>query len=205
VKLVDFGLAQLLRDANAGATFESPQYMAPEQARAPLAPMDARADVYALGAVLYEMLVGTPLVPAYPTHERMRLHLETLAPSRVSEAITDIAPELDALVAEMVASVETRVASPREVRERLLRVYPDLSASAISLAPPPVVSGMQPIRASARRAGRASLPPISELVPASRANVRHAREDRWLVVIVALLGALVAILGVLAVVRALAP
>ena len=62
--LVDFGLARPLDPAlgshitQAGAAIGTPAYMSPEQARG-LA-LDARSDVYGLGAVLYEMVVGTP-------------------------------------------------------------------------------------------------------------------------------------------------
>jgi hypothetical protein len=60
-KITDFGLAkQANKDATgSGTVFGTPSYMAPEQtvdARA----LDHRADVYALGAILYECLVGRP-------------------------------------------------------------------------------------------------------------------------------------------------
>jgi serine/threonine-protein kinase len=64
VKVVDFGIAKL-RDMAAegtltevGALVGTLFYMAPEQCKGE--PLDARADVYSLGAMLYEMLAGTP-------------------------------------------------------------------------------------------------------------------------------------------------
>jgi tRNA A-37 threonylcarbamoyl transferase component Bud32 len=64
VKLVDFGLAKLLRPQVPGATLtHSSQamgtwhYMAPEQIRRPME-VDHRADIYSLGVVLYELLTG---------------------------------------------------------------------------------------------------------------------------------------------------
>ncbi|HEY1611594.1 MAG TPA: serine/threonine-protein kinase [Paraburkholderia sp.] len=61
VKLLDFSVAKLLEGdrmkTQAGVVFGTPQYMSPEQGRG--VPLDARSDLYALGVLAYEMLVGT--------------------------------------------------------------------------------------------------------------------------------------------------
>ena len=66
VKIVDFGIAKVQpiegtesgpRLTRAGAVFGTPEYMAPEQA-AGRGDTDQRADIYALGTIMYEMLVG---------------------------------------------------------------------------------------------------------------------------------------------------
>jgi hypothetical protein len=61
VKLLDFSVAKLLEGdrmkTQAGVVFGTPQYMSPEQGRG--LPLDARSDLYALGVLAYEMLVGT--------------------------------------------------------------------------------------------------------------------------------------------------
>ncbi|MBK5293499.1 MAG: serine/threonine-protein kinase [Acidobacteriia bacterium] len=61
VKIMDFGLAHLAdrtRLTKSGTLLGTPTYMSPEQARGQ--PCDRRTDIWALGVVLYEMLVGQP-------------------------------------------------------------------------------------------------------------------------------------------------
>lgn len=61
VKLTDFGLARAVDDASltqTGIIAGTPQFMAPEQARGET--LDARADLFSLGCVLYALCTGTP-------------------------------------------------------------------------------------------------------------------------------------------------
>ncbi len=66
VKVLDFGVAKLVRGTRTpsgltqtGQILGTPSYMAPEQVR-DRGPVDGRADIYAVGVILYEMLAGTP-------------------------------------------------------------------------------------------------------------------------------------------------
>jgi WD40 repeat protein len=62
-KVTDFGLAKRLDDAGqtaSGVIMGTPSYMAPEQARGAVKELGPAADVYALGAILYECLTGRP-------------------------------------------------------------------------------------------------------------------------------------------------
>jgi Protein kinase domain len=64
-KITDFGLAKMLaetQDARTGrcGAFGTPSYMPPEQADGDFDRVDARSDVYGLGAILYELLTGKP-------------------------------------------------------------------------------------------------------------------------------------------------
>ncbi len=66
VKILDFGIARVeweeMRITNMGAPLGTPGYMSPEQERG--GEVDARSDLYAIGAVLYECLVGEPPPPS---------------------------------------------------------------------------------------------------------------------------------------------
>jgi TolB-like protein/Tfp pilus assembly protein PilF/predicted Ser/Thr protein kinase len=79
--LTDFGLARLIEQestvTNSFDVMGTPSYMAPEQAAGRAKELTAATDVYALGAVFYQMLTGQPPFAGGTTYETIRLVIET--------------------------------------------------------------------------------------------------------------------------------
>jgi WD40 repeat protein/tetratricopeptide (TPR) repeat protein len=89
-KITDFGLAKLVKGGEGirtetGELLGTPSYMAPEQAASRHQAIGAATDVYALGAILYEMLTGRPPFKAESPLETIRQVVadEPVAPSRL--------------------------------------------------------------------------------------------------------------------------
>ena len=98
VKVIDFGIARATeRDEDStqltetGQLVGTLQYMAPEQLAGTNDELDVRADVYALGAVLYELATGEPVQPvaglAFPAAIRLVSEREPPPPHRVSPRV----------------------------------------------------------------------------------------------------------------------
>jgi len=103
VKIVDFGLAKLVGESGGraltrpGQVFGSPLYISPEQCQAK--ELDARADIYSLGCLMYEALTGMPPFLGETSFETMNKHCSEAPPAMATVAADlNIAPELEALV-----------------------------------------------------------------------------------------------------------
>jgi serine/threonine-protein kinase len=128
VKLLDFGLARHVDEtqpdaASRGFTlYGTPEYMAPEQAAS--GQIDARADLYAVGAILYEMIAG---------------RLPFAGPSSVAVLDAKVKGSPERLPAEVPAAVDALVmkALARHPSERFQTATEMRAAVGAALAPPP--------------------------------------------------------------------
>ncbi len=119
--LVDFGVAARkdLRSTRAGDIVGTPAYMAPEQARGGTR-IDGRADLYSLGATLFELVAGRPPHQG-PNVIAMLARLVTTEPPRLSELRRETPPALDDLVRRLLAIDPDRRPSTAQEVEALLR------------------------------------------------------------------------------------
>lgn len=130
VKVLDFGLVKTIDDEKqtsrqkSGGLTGTPLYMSPEAIQSPMS-VDARSDLYALGAVGYFLLTGHPVFEAGNLSELCQMHVDAtpVAPSKrlgkhVSEELED------ALLSCLEKSRAKRPATTRDLAHRL-KVCPE--------------------------------------------------------------------------------
>ena len=122
-KVVDFGIAKALSDSpqdaltRSGLVIGTPEYMSPEQLLGD--PVDARADIYSLGCILYQMLTGVQPFAAESREQMIRRRLHE-APPHVRDVLPDLSRRLDTLIVHMLARSSTdRLSSAAEARDAL--------------------------------------------------------------------------------------
>ncbi len=124
VKVLDFGVAKLEvverggPETRTGTVLGTPSYMSPEQARGEKK-VDHLSDVYALGAVLYELLSGKKPHPG-DSHNAILHHIATQPAIPLARALPDLPAELAAIVERTLHDdVKQRPASAGELAEAL--------------------------------------------------------------------------------------
>jgi eukaryotic-like serine/threonine-protein kinase len=180
VKILDFGVAKLVDkyasdpDLTAvGSVIGTPAYMSPEQAGG-LA-VDGRADVYSLGAIMYELFTREPLFRAESFGEFVRKHLndDPIPPSQVA-GCEDIDPRLEGIIMRCLAKgPDSRFQSALELRASLIALLDDVE----SHAPAPAGRERRPsqnwgVVEVADEVAQASEPDAPELPPTTTPGFR---------------------------------
>src|SRR5215469_9688394 len=142
LKILDFGIAKLLKEALSDTTTDSTTgqgkiigtlpYMAPEQVRGERA--DARSDIYSAGAVLYEMATGERPFrdKTAPRLVDAILHMPPVTPRAVNARIS---PEMERIILKCLQKEpENRYQSAQELEVDLRQLT--TSGSAITIPPP---------------------------------------------------------------------
>ncbi len=152
VRITDFGLARAVDDASqtqSGFIAGTPQYMAPEQARGE--PIDARADLFSLGSVMYAMCSGRPPFRAETTLAVLRRICDDEARD-LCEVNPDVPPWLAAIIAKLLAkSPADRFQSAAEVAGLLKQWLAHLAQPTAIKAPKFAVPHSRPSKRPKRR------------------------------------------------------
>ena len=201
VKILDFGISKFDQNQTGGmaltkegAAMGTPYYMSPEQIRG-VANLDARADVYALGVILYECLAGKR-----PFESDVLTHLAILIHAGDHQALEQIRHDLPPGFAELVRHAmasdrDKRMQSALELRQKLER-YGNVSfrtqATMASMPPPAAVQ--------ARSIAMAT----SGVGVSMRTPVQPKQQHRALFAVLAVFG-LLAVGGVYLLVRVFSP
>jgi len=136
VKLLDFGISKFEPEGAPasmveptltahGVTLGTPEYMSPEQIEG-LADVDARADVWAMATVLYEMLAGEPAVNIPGGHVLVMQHILRKDLTPLAQRAEWVSPALGAVIdAGLVRDRTRRIPDAATFVKRLLDVFPD--------------------------------------------------------------------------------
>jgi eukaryotic-like serine/threonine-protein kinase len=127
VKVLDWGIARVIhvesRYTIEGQLVGTPRYVSPEQARG--GAVTAQSDVYSLGVVAYELLLGQPPFDAETGSEVMAMHM-LLAPRSPRALWPSITTDLEALLLAMLHKDPSARPTMSEVAARLVRARAEL-------------------------------------------------------------------------------
>ena len=155
VKVLDFGVARLLAPAGEmtvqGAVLGTPRYMAPEQALGDPG-VDARADLYAVGAMLYACLGGKPPYAGI-SGEAVLAAVRERPPESLANACPDLPPALcaivDAATAWLPANRFQDAAAMRRAIEAVTRDLPEAPPASVGPASRPPASAQATVQEGA--------------------------------------------------------
>lgn len=178
VKVLDFGIARLREVSSAstatrsGASMGTPAYMPPEQARGLWDQVDARSDLWSVGATMFHLLTGK-MVHEGRTPNEVLLEAMTKPPPPIAEVAPSVTPSVSRLVDKALSfEREKRFLDATRMQEALRRAYVDRYGAQISTAPKLTVPPSVPNRTlpDAESALLPSLPTTGRPVTHSRTN-----------------------------------
>jgi ABC-type amino acid transport substrate-binding protein/tRNA A-37 threonylcarbamoyl transferase component Bud32 len=134
VKITDFGLAKRLGgqadQTQSGTILGTPSYMAPEQASGKTKEVGPPADVYALGAILYELLTGSPPFRTETVLDTL-VQVREREPNRPRSLNPEVPQDLETICLKAMAKEpRQRYASARELADDLARFVNGLAIEA---------------------------------------------------------------------------
>jgi serine/threonine-protein kinase len=194
VKILDFGISKLQRPDGAGGNTSSltregmvigtPQYMSPEQAQG--ITVDARTDVWSLGAVAYELYAGRPAYEPRSTYEQMIVQIVTQKPTPLRDVAPWVSPAIAALIHEtLVHDPKARLPDCAAFAKRLAeaaRVPAPVSSAEVFA---PTALGMPtPTPASDMR----TAPAATNAGVVVAAGVPTGRSKIWIALVAAIVG-----------------
>src|SRR5687768_6615396 len=140
--IADFGIALAVSNAGGaritqtGLSLGTPQYMSPEQATGDRV-VDGRTDIYSLGAMLYEMLVGDPPHSA-STSQAIIAKVLTERPASARASRPSVPPHVDAAISRALEKLAAdRFSTAKELAEAIEGKGSGVSAAAYQ--PPPTI------------------------------------------------------------------
>jgi len=140
VKLLDFGIARLRElstqtsATRSGSTMGTPAYMAPEQARARWDEVDARTDLWAVGATIFKLLSGRVVHVAETLNEQLLAAMTTPAPPIASLVPTVPIPLVSIVDKALAFDKEDRWQDARQMQEAVRGAYRVITGSSASAA-----------------------------------------------------------------------
>ncbi len=186
--IADFGIARLTDESpilTATGVFGTPAYMSPEQARGERA-IDGRSDVYALGAMVYQMLSGRlPYEAATPIGMALR-HVTDPAP-RLSAVRPDLPPGCDTVIlCAMAKNPEERLPTAAHLRLAVDAVatgapLPEWLQAPATLLPPTPYTAALPVQATSALALATLAPAVPVPVNDSAVQPAAPQSAAWIV------------------------
>jgi len=202
IRVVDFGAAMIVgasRLTKAGVVFGTPHYMSPEQAAGKT--VDHRADVYALGIILYEMITGRVPFEGDTYMGVLTQHM-FVAPKPPSEVVPTLGGRLGALEAVMLRALEkdpaARFASMAELADAVRQAIEARGVAPSWPSPDLSPQAGTPGRPSGPPRGIADnleLPTTSEIRDSLTATETSARRARGRKILIAALAGSAVLLG----------